>query len=102
MPGTIETKASQLSKVLRSYFALVYVAVFSTMAMFWHFAQAESIQVMLEKNKITFPFSGGDFFRYTIHDSSDRPLPRSAKPALIEQYQKRIDEVVSESMRFVK
>lgn len=55
-----------------------------------------------EKNKITFPFSGGDFFRYTIHDSSDRPLPRSAKPALIEQYQKRIDEVVSESMRFVK
>lgn len=47
MPGTIESKASQLSKVLRSYFALVYVAVFSTMAMFWHFAQAESIQVML-------------------------------------------------------
>ncbi len=55
-----------------------------------------------EKNKITFPFSGGDFFRYTIHDSSDRPLARSAKPALIEQYQKRIDKVVSESMRFVK
>ncbi len=55
-----------------------------------------------EKNKITFPFSGGDFFRYTIHDSNDRPLPRSTKPALIEEYQKRIDEVVSESMRFVK
>lgn len=55
-----------------------------------------------ERYKITFPFTGSDFFRYAVHDANDRPLPREARRQVVEQYRARIDEVVSESRRFVR
>lgn len=52
--------------------------------------------------KITFPFTGSDFFRYTVHGADDRLLPREAARQVVAQYQGRIDEVVQESRRFVR
>ena len=60
------------------------------------------IGIIDDRYKITFPFTSGDFFRYTITDAQDHPLPRDAKPQIIGQYQGRIDEVIRESRRFVR
>lgn len=60
------------------------------------------IGIIDERYKISFPFTGRDFFHYTILDANDRPVPRELKPKIIEEYQTRIDEVVRESRRFVK
>lgn len=53
-------------------------------------------------HKITFPFTGSDFFRYAVHDSNDRPLTREARTRVIEQHQARIDEALGESRRFIR
>ncbi len=55
-----------------------------------------------ERNKVTFPFSGSDFFRYIVHDQKDFPVSREDRKTVVTAYKQRIDEVVSESMRFVK
>lgn len=54
------------------------------------------------KHKITFPFTGSDFFRYMVNDRNDRALDREARKEVVAQYQDRIDEVVGESQRFVR
>jgi membrane-anchored protein YejM (alkaline phosphatase superfamily) len=52
--------------------------------------------------KITFPFTGSDFFRYTVHDENDHPVSREISKQVVEQNQTRIDEVLKESTRFVR
>lgn len=51
--------------------------------------------------KITFPFTGSDYFRYTVHDAADRPLTRERRDAVVAEYQDKIDAVVQESRRFM-
>ncbi len=55
-----------------------------------------------DQHKVTFPFSGSDFFRYIVHDHKDFPLSREDRKAVVAEYRQRIDEVVDESKRFVK
>ncbi|MDO9598865.1 MAG: sulfatase, partial [Azoarcus sp.] len=55
-----------------------------------------------DQHKITFPFTGSDFFRYMANDSNDHPLGREARKEVVARYQGRIDEVVIESQRFVR
>ncbi len=55
-----------------------------------------------EENKVTFPFNSSDFFRYRVHDSNDHPVARESRNNVVARYQSRIDEVVSESKRFVR
>lgn len=55
-----------------------------------------------EDYKITFPFTGSDFFRYMANDNKDHPLARDARKTIVGQYQNRIAEVVDESRRFVR
>ena len=50
--------------------------------------------------KITFPYTSSDFFRYTINDAIDNPVPREDKKRIVALYQGRIDEVIRESRRF--
>lgn len=52
--------------------------------------------------KVTFPFTGGDFFRYIVHDSNDQMLKRDERQTVVAHYQGPIDEVVRESQRFVR
>lgn len=59
------------------------------------------IGLMDNRYKITFPYTASDFFRYTINDAQDNPVPREAKERIVEQYQSRIDEVLRESRRFM-
>ncbi len=59
------------------------------------------IGIMDDQYKITFPYTASDFFRYTIVDAKDNPLPREAKERVLAQYQSRIDEVIRESRRFI-
>ena len=59
------------------------------------------IGIIDDHYKITFPYTSSDFFRYTINDAKDNPVPREAKERIIGQYQGRIDEVIRESRRFV-
>lgn len=52
--------------------------------------------------KLTFPFSGSDFFRYMVDDQDDHPLPREQRKAVVAQYQPTIEAVISESARFLQ
>ena len=58
------------------------------------------IGIIDDRYKITFPYTSGDFFRYTVTDARDAPVLREAKAQVIGQYQGRIDEVIRESRRF--
>lgn len=55
-----------------------------------------------ERYKITFPYTGSDFFRYTVHDAADHPVTRETARQVVQEYQAKIDEVVRESQRFVR
>jgi membrane-anchored protein YejM (alkaline phosphatase superfamily) len=52
--------------------------------------------------KISFPFTGSDFFRYTVLDAEDHPVVREKKEQVIAQYQASIETVIAESRRFVR
>ena len=53
-----------------------------------------------EHFKITFPFTGSDYLRYTVHDGQDKPVSRQQRSEVMAAYQDRIDEVIKESRRF--
>ena len=54
------------------------------------------------KNKITFPYTGRDFFRYAAFDEADHPVSRSEREALIDRSSAVIERVAQESRRFVR
>ncbi|MBX3648865.1 MAG: sulfatase-like hydrolase/transferase [Rhodocyclaceae bacterium] len=58
------------------------------------------IGIIDNRYKITFPYTSSDFFRYTINDAKDNPVPREDKKRIVALYQGRIDEVIRESRRF--
>lgn len=76
--------------------------LFSPNVPYFVLGEYDFISIMDSQVKITFPFTGRNFFRYTVHDANDQPVPREKKQKIIEQYQARIDEVVAESRRFVR
>ncbi|KAF0102369.1 MAG: hypothetical protein FD187_652 [bacterium] len=51
--------------------------------------------------KITFPYTGADFFRYRVYDNNDHPMPRERAQTIVSESQPLIQSVVLESMRFV-
>lgn len=60
------------------------------------------VTVFDARYKITFPYTGSDYFRYTVHDGQDHPVSRELRGAVVAEYQDRIDAVVSENRRFVR
>ena len=75
-------------------------ALFAPAADYFVVGEYDYIGIIDDRYKITFPYTSGDFFRYTINDAQDNPVPREAKAQVIGQYQGRIDEVIRESRRF--
>lgn len=58
--------------------------------------------VIDEQYKLTFPFTGGDFFRYLVDDRDDRRLSREARQTVVAQYKDTVDAVFRESERFIE
>lgn len=54
-----------------------------------------------DQYKISFPFTGSDFFRYTVLDAQDRPVNRQLKQQVLAERRDAIDEIVRESARFL-
>lgn len=52
--------------------------------------------------KISFPYTGHDYFHYTVVDKNDRPVPKAEAKQVVAQYQARLDDVMKESRRFVR
>lgn len=55
-----------------------------------------------EHYKITFPFTGSDYFRYLSNNAQDQALGREEAQALVSRYQDKIDAVIEESQRFLR
>lgn len=55
-----------------------------------------------ERVKITFPYTGSDFFRYRVTDANDHPLDRTASAQVLAQYRAQLDRMVADSSRFLK
>lgn len=55
-----------------------------------------------EHYKISFPFTGSDFFRYMANDGRDRTLAREETREVVARYQDRLAAVVDESQRFMR
>lgn len=58
--------------------------------------------VVDDKYKITFPFTGSDFFRYRVTDANDMPVDRDVSVTVLARYQPLLDQVARESSRFIK
>ncbi|MFV5214602.1 sulfatase-like hydrolase/transferase [Azonexus caeni] len=54
------------------------------------------------RNKITFPFTGSDYFRYSVFDENDNPVDRGARDGIVAAASPLLDEVTKESRRFVR
>jgi uncharacterized protein len=52
--------------------------------------------------KITFPYTGTDFFRYRVSDQNDHPLDRTSSAQVLAQYRLKLDQVALDSARFLK
>lgn len=59
------------------------------------------LSIMNDRYKVTFPFTSSDYFHYTVFDRQDNSVSRDEKQAAIASMQADIDEVVTESQRFV-
>ncbi|WP_243632309.1 sulfatase-like hydrolase/transferase [Parazoarcus communis] len=55
-----------------------------------------------EHYKITFPFTGSDYFRYLSNNAQDQALGREDARTVVARYQGTIDAVVEESQRFLR
>jgi membrane-anchored protein YejM (alkaline phosphatase superfamily) len=75
--------------------------LFAPSADYFVVGEYDYVGIMDDRYKISFPYTTSDFFRYTIQDAQDGPVPREAKERILAQYQNRIEEVVRESRRFV-
>ena len=58
--------------------------------------------VMDGEHKITFPFTGADFFRYRVSDANDHPVERAESLRVIKEKQAMLDAAIEESARFLK
>lgn len=54
------------------------------------------------QHKITFPFTGSDYFRYSVFDGNDNPVERGARDSIVSSATPLLDEVTRESRRFVR
>lgn len=54
------------------------------------------------KNKITFPFTGRDYFHYGIVDAKDHPVTRTEREAVISEAGVLVESISRESRRFVR
>jgi len=59
------------------------------------------VGVKAGENKIVFPFTASDYFRYDVYDASDNRLPRDERQRVIEVSGVVLDRVIEESRRFV-
>lgn len=66
------------------------------------FGEYDYMGIFDGEHKITFPYTGSDFFRYSIFDAADRPLARPQREAVLAGATGLIDEVTRESRRFVR
>lgn len=62
----------------------------------------DHMSIIDEEKKITFPYTGADFFRYRVYGSDDHPLTRERGQQVVAENRALIDSVVLESMRFLK
>lgn len=53
-------------------------------------------------HKISFPFTGSSYFRYSVFDEKDHPLARTERDAVVAGASGVLDEVTRESRRFVR
>ncbi|MBK6908405.1 MAG: sulfatase-like hydrolase/transferase [Rhodocyclaceae bacterium] len=58
--------------------------------------------IMDQAHKITFPFTGTDFFRYRVSDANDNLVERTESTRVIEAKQAMLDAAIKESSRFLK
>ncbi|MDR2240318.1 MAG: sulfatase-like hydrolase/transferase [Zoogloeaceae bacterium] len=54
------------------------------------------------RHKIAFPYTGRDYFRYSVYDHNDHPVPRAERDATVANAARLLDEVSQESRRFVR
>lgn len=66
------------------------------------FGEYDHMGIFDGAHKITFPYTGSDFFRYSVFDAADQPLPRMEREAVLAGATGLIDEVTRESRRFVR
>lgn len=66
------------------------------------FGEYDHMGIFDGQHKITFPYTGSDFFRYSVFDAADQPLPRSQRDEVLAGARELIDEVTRESRRFVR
>lgn len=52
--------------------------------------------------KIDFPFTGADYFRYSVFDEQDHPVAREARDQVVADAGRMLEEVQRESRRFVR
>jgi len=66
------------------------------------FGEYDHMGIFDGAHKITFPYTGSDFFRYSVFDAADQPLPRMEREVVLAGATGLIDEVTRESRRFVR
>jgi len=66
------------------------------------FGEYDHMGISDGEHKITFPYTGSDFFRYSAFDAADRPLDRGRRESVVAGAKDMIDEVTRESRRFVR
>lgn len=54
------------------------------------------------RHKITFPFTGSDYFRYSVFDEADHPVARDQRDSVVAGAAGLLDAVSRESRRFVR
>ncbi len=53
-------------------------------------------------HKIVFPYTGRNYFRYSVYDENDRIVTRQQRDAIVANAQPLLTEIVKESRRFVR
>lgn len=66
------------------------------------FGEYDHMGIATGQHKITFPYTGSDYFRYSVFDEADHPVARSERDQVVADAGKLLDEVARESRRFVR
>ncbi len=115
MPGTApavvthRTSHLQIAPTLLSYLGVTQPArsyssadtLDKTMPYFV-FGEYDHMGIFDGKHKITFPYTGTDFFRYSVFDANDHPVARDVRQVVVSGATALLDEITRESRRFVR
>ena len=66
------------------------------------FGEYDHMGIFDGQHKITFPYTGTDFFRYSVFDVNDHPVTREMRQTVVDGAGALLDEVTRESRRFVR